>query len=299
VCKAFTLLPLGAVIEGTAFVVHGGLFRDASVGLAEILEIDRARAITTLAPVRSPGDPQSSHVDQMERLEDMVWSDPDDGETGRQPNETRAAGILYGRDVTREFCARIGVRMVVRSHECVHNGAESWDAGEGYQVWTVFSASHYSGGSNQGAIITFSSPTEDPKVQRYDVQPLDPAELASRNHMSLVDLVIQYKHLLRKAFEQIPSAELPLELHVTTTQWAAIMREAPLWLFGINPPPLGCDPARAPPCGGEREQLGSPQPWWEVLELDIDWTTLQVSKYHILKIAHSPSAGPGHRVAWD
>jgi len=40
----------------------------------------------------------------------MVWSDPEDGDTGRTPNEARAAGIVFGCDVTREFCASIGVR---------------------------------------------------------------------------------------------------------------------------------------------------------------------------------------------
>jgi len=236
ICRTFAMIPLCAVIEETAFVVHGGLFRSPSVGLAEINEIDRFKYITTLAPQRTQQHNDSKQMDQAEALEDMVWSDPENDDSGRCMNEVRAAGIIFGNDVTREFCGRLGVKHLVRSHECIEQGAEMWDAGDDYKVWTVFSASHYSNGANQGAILTFKeSPETFPKVHRYSVRPVVPAELAEKNAMSLVDLIIQYKHLILTRCESFENK--PDEAHLTLEQWSSIMNE--------------------------------------VLELNIDWSSLQ------------------------
>lgn len=67
---------------------------------------------------------------------------------GRRPNE-RGAGVEFGPDVSREFLQLNKLSMVVRSHECVDNGWESWHDDT---VFTVFSASNYTGGTmNDGA----------------------------------------------------------------------------------------------------------------------------------------------------
>ena len=121
--------------------------------------------------------------------------------------------------LTASWCGR-QVKTLVRSHECVHDGAECFDAGDGCMVWTVFSASYYSGGQNEGAILHFGAESE-PTVVRYSVEPQHTYGLEDRNHVSLVDMCIQYKHLLRKRFEDLP--QKPDPTHVTVQQWGEVM----------------------------------------------------------------------------
>ena len=103
-----------------------------------IAAIDRFQCHTTLAPLRDETEPLTEEqaqasldfrvvstarcslawlwcCTQVERLEDMVWSDPEDSDSGRTPNEARAAGIIFGSDVTREFLAEIGVSRWCRN----------------------------------------------------------------------------------------------------------------------------------------------------------------------------------------
>ena len=42
----------------------------------------------------------------------------------------RGAGVFFGPDVTERFCALNGVSLVVRSHECVPEGAQMIAVGE-------------------------------------------------------------------------------------------------------------------------------------------------------------------------
>jgi hypothetical protein len=74
--------------------------------------------------------------------EDLIWSDPFE-EEGEFPNP-RGAGILYGKDVSKEICERLNVKYIIRSHEpmkafdgpCVEHGG---------RVVTISSTSVYGG----------------------------------------------------------------------------------------------------------------------------------------------------------
>jgi len=236
VCRLFGALPLCTLVANTAFVVHGGLFRNTSIGLEHIRQLNRSEYLTTLAPMeRDPGYCQAScqdpgadpevltKQDLAEMLEDMVWSDPDDEIVGWRLNETRQAGIFFGNDVICNFLNRVGVKVLVRSHECIQNGAETWGCGDGCEVWTVFSASNYSNGDNKGAVLSFTGEHQSPVVACYMSRPVEKQDLAHQNKMTLVDLIVQHKHLLRDKFEQ--DARKHDEHRCTPTVWASIVKE--------------------------------------------------------------------------
>ncbi len=46
---------------------------------------------------------------------DVLWSDPYDGE-GEYIN-MRGVGVIFGKDVSKEICQKIGVKRIVRSHQ--------------------------------------------------------------------------------------------------------------------------------------------------------------------------------------
>jgi serine/threonine-protein phosphatase 2A catalytic subunit len=70
---------------------------------------------------------------------DLLWSDPDEKQTGFQPSP-RMAGYLFGCEATRQFLHSNNLTKVVRAHQLVmqgfqHNHQET--------VMTLFSAPNY------------------------------------------------------------------------------------------------------------------------------------------------------------
>ena len=68
-------------------------------------------------PLRSSINPPS----QDRLYEEMMWSDPRTGLTGKQLS-SRGAGIEFGQDVTFDFLRTNQLALIVRSHECVNEG---------------------------------------------------------------------------------------------------------------------------------------------------------------------------------
>lgn len=134
--EAFRHLPLATVINGSVFVVHGGLSSRVPLGLAEVASLERAR------------EPD----DAAELMVDLLWSDPMDRPgVERSP---RGGGVLFGPDVTRSFLAENALLCVIRSHEVKPNGFE-WQ--HGGRCLTVFSAANYCGFcGNSGAVCDIS-----------------------------------------------------------------------------------------------------------------------------------------------
>lgn len=164
--EVFNWLPLSAVIENKVIVVHGGLFTDENVTLADIEKIDRNR------------EPPESGL-----MSDLMWSDPQPF-PGRGPSK-RGIGLSFGPDVTKAFlahnnlgmfavfvsrldcgygvCMLIGVscfsfvcmliELLVRSHEVKDEGYLVEHDGK---CITVFSAPNYCDQmGNKGAFIRF------------------------------------------------------------------------------------------------------------------------------------------------
>jgi len=133
----FDYLPLAAEIHyetGSALVMHGGIGRVETI--ADIKAVPR--------PLR---DPSTSEV-----ATDLLWSDPmqAEGGMGFGPSARGRGMVEFGADVVSAFCQRNTVRCVIRSHQVVHHGYESFAGGK---LYTVFSASNYCGSQNNQAAI--------------------------------------------------------------------------------------------------------------------------------------------------
>ena len=132
-------LPIGAIINDKAFVVHGGLGKETyNMSIAQINEIDRF--------VDSPRFPSA--------LSELLWSDPSDKITGLSRNKQRGAGWLFGKEATQIFLHSNGLELLIRSHEVRMNGFTVHHDG---LCVTIFSAPNYCDNvGNLGAVLQFS-----------------------------------------------------------------------------------------------------------------------------------------------
>ena len=148
----FDHLPLAALIEGKILCVHGGL----GSAVKTVEDID-----TIQRPISVDAGGQL--------LTDLLWSDPTDNDSikGVIPNPRRGADVVaFGPDVVDQFCARNGIEMIVRAHECVMDGIERFAGG---RLVTVFSAANYCGvAGNAGAALLVD---RELQVQPLIVQP--------------------------------------------------------------------------------------------------------------------------------
>ncbi|KAL4461075.1 hypothetical protein ABPG74_016547 [Tetrahymena malaccensis] len=119
--EVFDYLPLGAIVDGSVFCVHGGLSPD-------IKTVDQIRVIHRKQEIPLEGP-----------FTDLLWSDPDD--VGSWAMNSRGAGWLFGDKVTSDFNHINGFQLICRAHQLAH---------EGYQYWfneknlvTVWSAPNY------------------------------------------------------------------------------------------------------------------------------------------------------------
>lgn len=58
--------------------------------------------------------------------------------------------------MTTAWLGTLRLDHLVRSHECCETGYEGVRLNGGKRMHTIFSASHYSGGNNEGAVLVFS-----------------------------------------------------------------------------------------------------------------------------------------------
>jgi diadenosine tetraphosphatase ApaH/serine/threonine PP2A family protein phosphatase len=99
--ELFAYLYNAVLVEGRYLMVHGGLPVDA----------------------RGAGDLARAHLMHPEKdfLEDLLWSDPDDGVQGVEPSP-RGAGQLFGRNVTEQVLEKLDVKILIRGHEPCEEG---------------------------------------------------------------------------------------------------------------------------------------------------------------------------------
>lgn len=84
------MLYLAALVPGEVLFVHGGI----------------SRRVQRLDDLRYP-----SRCVEI----DVLWSDPFEG-WGEYQN-TRGAGVMFGKDISKEICQKLGLKRVVRSHQ--------------------------------------------------------------------------------------------------------------------------------------------------------------------------------------
>eukprot|EP01062_Namystynia_karyoxenos_P000897 TRINITY_DN1031_c0_g1_i1.p1 TRINITY_DN1031_c0_g1~~TRINITY_DN1031_c0_g1_i1.p1 ORF type:complete len:332 (+),score=69.76 TRINITY_DN1031_c0_g1_i1:77-997(+) len=128
----FDMLPLGAIVEGRAFCVHGGLSPSVPT-LDAIRTIDRKQEVPHDGPMC-----------------DLLWSDPEDIDGwGLSP---RGAGYLFGGSVVRTFNQQNGIKFIARAHQLVMEGYKSMFEGACVTVWSAPNYCYRCG--NIAAILT-------------------------------------------------------------------------------------------------------------------------------------------------
>ena len=94
--ELWDFLYTAALVEGKLVMLHGG----APTTVRRLEDL-------AFAHERHPEEPT---------LEEVLWSDPEEGITGAYPS-WRGAGKLFGPDVTKRFLSVVGARALVRGHE--------------------------------------------------------------------------------------------------------------------------------------------------------------------------------------
>lgn len=117
----FDYLSIAAIIDGETFCVHGGLS-------PSIQCIDHIRALDRIQEVPHDGP-----------FCDLLWSDPEDDQTGWGMSP-RGAGYLFGSDVVAQFNSTNGIDVVCRAHQLVMEGYK-WHFDK--TLLTVWSAPNY------------------------------------------------------------------------------------------------------------------------------------------------------------
>ncbi|EGZ19765.1 hypothetical protein PHYSODRAFT_312787 [Phytophthora sojae] len=195
----FDLFPIFALVNRRVFVVHGGLSNHENVMIEELLQLDHR------------GEPTQGTSRADELLMHLLWSDPC-GEDGWQPS-SRGAGVEFGPDITKAFCKRNGISLIIRSHECRQEG---YDIVHDGLLLTVFSASSYCGSQiNKGAYVLLER-GEDNEIQPRAAGRNEWREkarhLEQRTLLSLLKIICENQHALMFSFRQCDPARRGLYL---------------------------------------------------------------------------------------
>lgn len=279
IAEVFNHLPLFTVANDSLFVVHGGLFHNAHATLADLEEINRKEFVVK-PPVPYPentkglaaAEVRKEYLKQLQR--DALWSDPKK-DIGVFLNP-RGAGVTFGPDTAEHFMTTNNLAMVIRSHECIRKGFDLpflnpllTSADEYLEpiprnatalkkayakaplLATLFSASNYIGGNNEGAIVilravafdgsrpTTRNPNLHYLVKRYKANKTV-GSLQNSTQSSLTEMIIKKKGPLTAAFEAKDTQQTG---QISRLEWAEVMQH----VTGIKIRWLSVLPTIAPP----------------------------------------------------
>ena len=127
--KAFSMMPLAAIIDKYAFCIHGGL----------------GPSITSIKDIASLERPIETFKSEI--VNDLVWSDPVEDPILFFPS-SRGSGHLFGSEAVNAFLSGNDLKLLVRGHECINQG---FSFTNNSQVLTIFSASSYCGQNNNSS----------------------------------------------------------------------------------------------------------------------------------------------------
>ena len=129
--ELFCHLPLCAVLDKEAFIVHAGVPSEANATIYHIGAVARSNITSTVAAKwaasRAPGA-ATARPRSLQLVEDLLWSDPVDpaDEPGAEEmcerNMMRGAGCRFGPALVQRWLKKMGLFTLVRSHECVEDG---------------------------------------------------------------------------------------------------------------------------------------------------------------------------------
>lgn len=138
--ESFGALPLATLINQSYLCMHGGLFSNDKVKLADIKNFNRFPSSGSTQPPRDG------------IAMELLWTDPQP-QNGRSPLK-RGIGMQFGPDITERFCLTNKLRKVLRSHEVRMDGVEEEHNG---RLITVFLAPNYCDSTgNLGGVVHFT-----------------------------------------------------------------------------------------------------------------------------------------------
>ncbi|OHT06289.1 Ser/Thr protein phosphatase [Tritrichomonas foetus] len=129
--KTFDTMPIGAVVGGQYFCIHGGLSPELKL-VDDVRNIKRPTAI-----------PESG------LLADLLWSDPSPKTKEWGPND-RGSTITWGARIANRFLSANKLSCVVRGHQMANDGFE-FPFFPSRNTVTVFTASKYANEYNNKA----------------------------------------------------------------------------------------------------------------------------------------------------
>lgn len=121
--KAFSYLPIAAIVNKQIFCIHGGL-------------TPRLKNIEQINSINRPIDT----FEESPLLTDVVWGDPAEDSECRFSENPRGRGYIFNCITVCNFLADNSLKKIIRAHQCVLEGSLSqfFD-----KCVTVFSASSY------------------------------------------------------------------------------------------------------------------------------------------------------------
>ncbi|XP_072031305.1 uncharacterized protein [Amphiura filiformis] len=148
--SCFDVMPLAAVVDNKIFCTHGGI-PNPKTGCTTLRDINKIPVPLTDPETQSPlawqlmwSDPVKSDLLTIEQEEELI----DNG--GYIFNTRRGTAHMFSCDALERFLKDHNLSHVVRAHEVQQAGFQVQQKG---QLLTVFSSSHYCGGSNEAACI--------------------------------------------------------------------------------------------------------------------------------------------------
>nr|CAH8825528.1 unnamed protein product [Trichobilharzia regenti] len=184
--ELFRALPIGAIINNTILICHGGISKHTDI--RKLRTLNRFKLSSILQPCLDGDD--CVNLDDWQQALDLLWSDPQDKD-GCRPNCFRGAGCYFGSDVTKKFLETTNLSMIIRSHECC---IEGWRTCHSGKVLTLFSSFDYFAlRSNKGAYarITVVDSSQTFLTDLKAVISLCPTNNLSKNQQSVpVDIYV-------------------------------------------------------------------------------------------------------------
>mmetsp|Transcript_42729 Transcript_42729/g.93110 ORF Transcript_42729/g.93110 Transcript_42729/m.93110 type:complete len:414 (+) Transcript_42729:250-1491(+) len=156
--QTFDVLPLACLIGNRVLVLHGGIGKGA----------------WTLNDLRRVQLPLKEDAIQP-WIYNIMWSDPiEDGEESvfgvhESPRGVQATSFAW--DVTKTFCARNGLSLVMRSHQSKKD-SRGFDIMHEDMLLRIFSARDYEGHGNDGAVAFLQDSTEKSDMIQVRLQVL-------------------------------------------------------------------------------------------------------------------------------
>jgi len=174
----FNNLPLACLIGRRVLCVHGGI-GDGKWSLQDLLQ------------VRRPLNEERLNADENRWIYGLLWSDPiEDSKNGKDgshgvfgvhPSPRGKLATKFGWNVTKTFCARNGLSLIIRSHQSKQNGV-GFEVMHENLLMRVFSARDYEGHGNDGGVLLIknAATSKDAKHLSVRAQVLRSATKAQR-----------------------------------------------------------------------------------------------------------------------